>query len=194
MGSTGSTGLLLLLLVGAAGLVLLVAIFWGIGVYNRLQRLRIRSRGAWSDIDVQLKRRHDLIPNLVETVKGYATHEKGTFEAVTQARAAAMGARSVDEKIAAEGMLSGALGRLMAVAEAYPQLRANENFMQLQGQLSDIENRISAARGGYNGSAEGFNSTLQQFPTNIIGGIFGFRAFEFFRVDDGERAVPQVKF
>jgi LemA protein len=189
-------GLGIVALVILGGLVLLVLVVggWVIGLYNSLVRLKVSTESAFSGIDVQLKRRHDLIPNLVETVKGYATHEKGTFEAVTQARAAAMGARSVDEKIAAEGMLSGALGRLMAVAEAYPQLRANENFMQLQGQLTDIENRISAARGGYNGSAEGFNATLQQFPTNIIGGIFGFRAFEFFRVDDGERAVPQVKF
>jgi LemA protein len=187
-------GIVALVILGGLVLLVLIAGGWVIGLYNSLVRLKVSTESAFSGIDVQLKRRHDLIPNLVETVKGYATHEKGTFEAVTQARAAAMGARSVDEKIAAEGMLSGALGRLMAVAEAYPQLRANENFMQLQGQLTDIENRISAARGGYNGSAEGFNSTLQQFPTNIIGGIFGFRAFEFFRVDDGERAVPQVKF
>jgi LemA protein len=187
-------GLVALAVVGVLLLILIGVAAWVIGLYNSLVRLKVATESAFSGIDVQLKRRHDLIPNLVETVKGYATHEKGTFEAVTQARAAAMGARSMDDKIAAEGMLSGALGRLMAVAEAYPQLRANENFMQLQGELSDIENRISAARGGYNGSAEGFNSTLQQFPTNIVGGIFGFRAFEFFRAGDGERAAPQVKF
>jgi LemA protein len=185
-----------LVLIVLGGLVLLVLVIgaWVIGLYNSLVRLRVSTESAFSGIDVQLKRRHDLIPNLVETVKGYASHERGTFEAVTQARATAMGARSMGDKIAAEGALSGALGRLMAVAEAYPQLRANENFMHLQGQLSDIENRISAARGGYNGAAEGFNSTLHQFPTNIVGGIFGFRPFEFFRVEEGERAVPQVKF
>lgn len=187
-------GLVALVIVGVIALALLGVGAWVVGLYNSLVRLKVSAESAFSGIDVQLKRRHDLIPNLVETVKGYAAHERGTFEAVTQARAAAMGARTVDDKIAAEGALSGALGRLMAVAEAYPQLRANENFMQLQAQLTDIENRISAARGGYNGSAEGFNSTLQQFPTNIIGGIFGFRTFEFFRVDDGERAAPQVKF
>lgn len=189
-------GLMMVLAIVLGGLVLLglIVAVWVISTYNGLVRLRVATENAFSGIDVQLKRRHDLIPNLVETVKGYAAHEKGTFEAVTQARAAAMGARSIDDKIAAEGALGGALGRLMAVAEAYPQLRANENFMHLQGELSDIENRISAARGGYNGSSEAFNSTLQQFPTNVIGGIFGFRAFEFFRAADGERATPQVRF
>jgi LemA protein len=179
--------------VGAIIVAIIVAI-WVIGVYNTLQRLRVATEAALSGIDVQLKRRHDLIPNLVSTVQGYASHEKGTLEAVIKARAAAMSAGSVGEKAAAEGALTGALGRLMAIAEAYPDLKANQNFLQLQGELSNLENGISATRGGYNSSAQGFNTTLAQFPTNIIGGIFGFKAFEFFKADEGDRAVPVVKF
>ena len=136
--------------IAAVGLVLLVAIFWGIGVYNRLQRLRIRSQGALSDIDVQLKRRHDLIPNLVETVKGYASHEKETLEAVMAARSGAMSARGPAESGAAEGMLTATLGRLFAVAEAYPDLKANQNFLQLQQELGQTENAIGFSRQSYN--------------------------------------------
>lgn len=165
-----------------------------IGVYNNLQRMRVGTESALSGIDVQLKRRHDLVPNLVSTVQGYASHEKGTLEAVIKARAAAMSAGSAGEKFAAEGALTGALGRLMAVAEAYPDLKANQNFLQLQGELSSLENGISQSRGGYNGSAQGFNSTLAQFPTNIIGSLFAFKPFEFFRADEPDRAVPVVKF
>ncbi len=182
---------IILLVIGAfvIGLGLYV-----LGVFNALQRLRVATEGALSGIDVQLKRRHDLIPNLVSTVQGYASHEKGTLEAVIKARASAMQAGSVGEKSAAEGQLSGALGRLMAIAEAYPDLKANQNFLQLQGELSNLENGISHSRGGYNGSAGGFNTTLAQFPANIIGGLFGFKAFEFFKADEADRAVPVVKF
>lgn len=179
--------------------VVIIAVIIGlalyvVGVYNQLQRLKVSTQGALSGIDVQLKRRHDLIPNLVSTVQGYAAHEKGTLEGVIKARAAAMSATTVGEKSAAEGQLSGALGRLMAIAEAYPDLKANQNFLQLQGELSNLENAISQGRSGYNGSAEGFNSVLAQFPTNIIGGIFAFKPFEFFKADESDRAVPVVKF
>ena len=195
MGSTGSTGLMLLLLVGAAGLVLLVAIFWGIGVYNRLQRLRIRSRGAWSDIDVQLKRRHDLIPNLVETVKGYATHEKETLEAVMTARSGAMSARGPAESGAAEGMLTAALGRLFAVAEAYPDLKANQNFLQLQQELGQTENAIGFSRQNYNRSVGDYNEQIAVFPASIVAGLFNFEPGAFFEVADAaQREAPKVKF
>jgi LemA protein len=185
------------LLVGCGALVLLgigVAI-WAIGVYNTLARGRVGVQGAWADIDVQLKRRHDLIPNLVETVKGYAKHEREALEAVIAARARAVSAGPIDEKIAAEGGLSSALGRLMAVAEAYPDLKANANFMQLQGELTSTENVIGTARGGYNNAAGGYNQTLVQFPTNILAGIFGFKPMPFFEITDAaERNAPQVKF
>lgn len=195
MGSTGSTGLLLLLLVGAAGLVLLVAIFWGIGVYNRLQRLRIRSRGAWSDIDVQLKRRHDLIPNLVETVKGYATHEKETLEAVMTARSGAMSARGPAESGAAEGMLTAALGRLFAVAEAYPDLKANQNFLQLQQELGQTENAIGFSRQNYNRAVGDYNEQIAVFPASIVAGLFNFEPGDFFEVADAaQREAPKVSF
>lgn len=175
------------------GLVIVVGLYV-MSVYNSLQRLRVGTESALSGIDVQLKRRHDLVPNLVSTVQGYAAHEKGTLEAVIKARASAMQAGTVGEKSAAEGQLTGALGRLMAIAEAYPDLKANQNFLQLQGELSGLENGISQSRGNYNGSAQGFNATLAQFPTNIIGGLFSFKAFEFFKADESDRAVPVVKF
>ena len=175
--------------------VVVVALgLWLMGVYNLLQRLRVATQAALSSIDIYLKKRHDLVPNLVSTVQGYASHEKGTLEAVIKARAAAMQAGSVGDKAAAEGALTGALGRLMAIAEAYPDLKANQNFLQLQGELSNLENGIAQSRTGYNGSAQGFNATLAQFPTNIIGGIFGFKAFDFFKADESDRAVPVVKF
>jgi LemA protein len=144
---------------------------------------------------VQLKRRHDLIPNLVETVKGYAKHERETLEAVIAARARAVSAGSISEKVAAEGGLTQALGRLMAIAEAYPDLKANTNFMQLQGELATTENIISNARGGYNGAAGGYNQTLVVFPANIVAGMFGFKQEPFFELDSpAERVAPQVKF
>ena len=188
----------LVILIGACGALLLLGVIvalWVVGIYNSLARGRIGVRGAWSDIDVQLKRRHDLIPNLVETVKGYAKHERETLEAVIAARARAVSAGSISEKVAAEGGLTQALGRLMAIAEAYPDLKANTNFMQLQGELATTENIISNARGGYNGAAGGYNQTLVVFPTNIVAGMFGFKQEPFFELDSpAERVAPQVKF
>ncbi len=181
--------------IAAVGLVLLVAIFWGIGVYNRLQRLRIRSQGAWSDIDVQLKRRHDLIPNLVETVKGYASHEKETLEAVMAARSGAMSARGPAESGAAEGMLTAALGRLFAVAEAYPDLKANQNFLQLQQELGQTENAIGFSRQSYNRSVGDYNEQIAVFPASIVAGLFNFEPGAFFEVADAaQREAPKVKF
>ncbi len=168
-----------------------------IGTYNRLVGLRQNTNEAFADIDVQLKQRQDLIPNLVETVKGYAAHERGTLDEVTQARAAAASATGVDGKIAAENALSASLGRLMAVAEAYPDLKANTNFMQLQGSLSDIENKLAAARRFFNNAVGEFNASIQAFPAVIFAGAFGFQAKEFFDLG-ADRATanvaPQVKF
>ena len=181
--------------IAAVGLVLLAAIFWGIGVYNQLQRLRIRSQGAWSDIDVQLKRRHDLIPNLVETVKGYASHEKETLEAVMAARSGAMSARGPAESGAAEGMLTAALGRLFAVAEAYPDLKANQNFLQLQQELGQTENAIGFSRQNYNRSVGDYNEQIAVFPASIVAGLFNFEPGAFFEVADAaQREAPKVKF
>ncbi len=163
-------------------------------LYNRFVRLRNRVDNAWAQIEVQLKRRHDLIPNLVETVKGYAAHERGTFEAVTQARAAAQGARTPGEAAQAEGILSQALGRLFAVAEAYPELQADENFRQLQTELSETENRIAISRQVYNDTVLTFNNAIQTFPGVVIAGPFGFAAREFFETDEAERAAPRVDF
>ena len=182
----------------ACGVLVLVALgvaLWAIGIYNTLARGRVGVQGAWADIEVQLKRRHDLIPNLVETVKGYAKHEREALEAVIAARARAVSAGPIDQKIAAEGGLSAALGRLMAVAEAYPDLKANTNFLQLQGELTSTENIIGGARGGYNNAAGSYNQTLVQFPTNVVAGLFGFKSMPFFEVTDAaERNAPQVKF
>jgi LemA protein len=165
-----------------------------ITLYNRFVRLRNRVQNAWAQIEVQLKRRHDLIPNLVETVKGYAAHERGTFEAVTEARAAAQGARTPAEAGQAEGILSQALGRLFAVAEAYPELQADENFRQLQSELAETENRIAVSRQVYNDTVLTFNNAIQTFPGVVIAGPFGFSAREFFETDEAERAAPRVDF
>jgi LemA protein len=166
-----------------------------VGIYNGMVRARNRVDEGWSGIDVQLKRRHDLIPNLVETVKGYATHEREVFEAVTQARAAAMGAQTPAQSAAAEGALTGALGRLFAVAEAYPQLRATENFQQLQGELTNTEDQISGARRIYNGNVQDYNTRIQTFPGTLFAGMFGFVKREFFEIDSpGDRDVPSVSF
>jgi len=174
---------------------LLLVVFFVIGVYNGLQRRRIAAQTAWSDIDVQLKRRHDLIPNLVNTVKGYATHEKGVLEGVTQARAAAAGARGPDQQIGAENTLTQALGRLFAVAEAYPQLKADANFRQLQEELTSTENKIGFARTNYNRSTAQYNEGLVTFPSNVVAGMFGFQPMRLFEVENAaERAVPQVQF
>ena len=186
-------GLLIGLLVAVA--VIVVVMLAVIGIFNALQRARIAAEGSFSNIDVELRRRHDLIPNLVETVKGYATHERQTLEAVMQARAAAMSAKGINERIEAEGALTRGLGRLMAVAEAYPTLKADGGFMRLQGDLSDTENRIASRRTGFNAAAAGFNELLSVFPNNIVAGIFGFRAMSFLKEDDeAVRSAPQVKF
>ena len=185
----------MLVVLGVFAAVIVLALLWAIGVYNTLQRARIGAEGAFSNIDVELRRRHDLVPNLVETVKGYATHERQTLEAVMQARAAATGARNLDERMQAEGELTRGLGRLMAVAEAYPTLKADGGFVRLQGELSDTENRIASRRGGFNASVGAFNETLSVFPNNLVAGLFGFRAMPFLKEDDAAvRAAPQVKF
>ncbi len=165
-----------------------------IAMYNRLIVLRNRVDNAWSQIDVQLKRRYDLIPNLVETVKGYAAHESGTLEKVTQARNMAMNASGVAEQGAAENMLSGALKSLFAVAEAYPDLKANQNFMMLQEELSGTESKIAYARQFYNDSVMSFNTGIQSFPANIFAGMFGFAAREYFEIEEVAKETPKVSF
>ncbi|MCM8831605.1 MAG: LemA family protein [Candidatus Omnitrophica bacterium] len=176
--------------------LVVVIFFWIVLVYNNLVGLKIRSENAWSDIDVQLKRRYDLIPNLVETVKGYAQHEKNTLEAVINARAKAIGATTIAEKGQAENFLSGTLKSLFAVAEGYPQLRANENFLQLQSTLNEIEDNIQSARRYYNAVVRDYNTKLEVFPNNIIANIFSFKKRDFFQLDvsEEERKAPQVKF
>jgi LemA protein len=164
------------------------------GMYNGLVRSRNETKNAWSQIDVQLKRRHDLIPNLVETVKGYAAHERGTFEAVTQARAAAAGAQGPAQTAAAEGILSQALGRLFAVAEAYPDLKANTNFLELQTQLAETEDKIAVSRQVYNDTVLTYNNAIQVFPGVHIAGIFNFLKREFFEADETQREAPRVDF
>jgi LemA protein len=174
--------------------VILIALFL-IGAYNGMVRARNKVDEAWSGIDVQLKRRHDLIPNLVETVKGYAAHERETFQAVTDARARAMSASGPAQAGAAEGMLSQALGRLFAVAEAYPQLRASENFQQLQAELTNTEDQIAAARRIYNGNVQSYNTKIQVFPNSLIAGMGGFTAREYFEIEDpGDREPVKVDF
>ncbi|MBU4284785.1 LemA family protein [Patescibacteria group bacterium] len=181
--------LLYIILIVVAAIVL-----WVIAVFNGLIRLKNRTNEAWSDIDVQLKRRYDLIPNLIETVKGYAAHEKQTFESVTNARTKAMGAQGIEEKGKAENALSGTLKTLFAVAENYPQLKANENFLQLQNELSDTENKIQAARRFYNGNVRDLNIKIETFPSRIVAGMLGFKKREFFEAEAGEKEAPQVKF
>jgi len=166
-----------------------------IAVYNALIARRNRIEEAWSDIEVQMKRRYDLIPNLIETVKGYAAHERGVFENVTRARAAAMGARTAEEHAKAENMLSSTLKTLFAVAEAYPDLKANVNFLELQRELSDTENKIQAARRFYNTNVRDFNIMLESFPTNLIAGSFKFEKKEFFDLEEEAAREPvKVKF
>ena len=165
-----------------------------IGIFNGLVRSRNRVREAWSDIDVQLKRRHDLIPNLIETVKGYAAHEKETFDRVIQARSAAMGAKDLKEKEQAENQLTGALKSLFALAEAYPQLRAVESFSKLQDELTDTENKIQAARRFYNTNVLDLNTKIETFPTNIFASMFGFKKEEFFQADVEEKEPVKVSF
>jgi LemA protein len=163
-------------------------------MYNRLVALRNRCENAWSQVDVQLRRRYDLIPNLVEIVKGYASHERATFEEVTKARTAAQSADGVAEQARAENALTGAIGRLFAVAEQYPQLRATENFQQLQSDLTDTEQKIAVARQVYNDTVQTYDTALETVPTNVIAGIFRFQEREYFEIEDGARATPQVSF
>ncbi len=171
-----------------------VLAIWAVMTYNGLITLKNRTDEAWSDIDVQLKRRYDLIPNLVETVKGYASHESGTFEKVTQARTAAMSAQGAHDKAVAENQLSQTLKSIFALSEAYPELKANQNFLQLQQDLTDTEDKIQAARRFYNGNVRDFNTKLQVFPTNMVGNMLGFKSREFFEIAEAEKAAPQVKF
>jgi len=175
--------------------VLVVIVFYVISLYNSLVKLRNMVKNAWSQIDVQLKRRHDLIPNLIETVKGYMTHERETLQNITNARSRALDAQTVGEKSKAEGELAGALSRFNLVVENYPDLKANQNFMSLQEELTSTENKISFSRQNYNDQVLGYNNKIEMFPSNIIAGMFNFKAEEFFEIENqAERAVPQVKF
>ena len=176
------------------GLIVLI-ILYAIGVFNSLIRLKNRTNEAWSDIDVQLKRRHDLIPNLVEAVKGYAKHERELFEKVTEARTKAMGAQGIQEKGQAENMLSNTLKTLFAVAENYPDLKANANFLELQRELSDTENKVQASRRFYNGNVRDFNIRIESFPSRIVADMLKFQKREFFEIEvPVEREAPEVKF
>lgn len=174
-------------------IIVAIVVLWFVAAYNGFVRGRNRVDEAWADIEVQLKRRYDLIPNLVNTVKGYAAHESTAFEKVSNARAIAMGAGNMADQAKAEGELSGALKSLFAVAEAYPDLKANQNFLALQNELSDTENKIQAARRFYNGNVRDFNTKLQSFPSNMIAGMFHFTKKEFFDLPDGDAAQQPVE-
>ena len=175
--------------------ILLFILLGGVYAYNGLITKRVRCRNAWSQIDVQLKRRYDLIPNLVETVKGYASHEKETLEAVIQARNQAIGAQGVAQQAEAENFLSGALRQLFALSESYPNLKANENFAQLQEELTSTENKIAFARQHYNDSVGVYNIACEKFPANLVAGMFGFKLEEFFELEEPEqREAPKVQF
>ena len=180
-------------LVVIAVLVLLAIVV--VVLYNRLVRLRNRTENAWAQVDVQLRRRYDLIPNLVETVKGYASHERATFEEVTKARTAAQQARTVPEQAEAENFLTAAIGRLFAVAEDYPELRATENFQQLQAQLEDTEQKIAVSRQVYNDAVLTYDTALETVPTNIVGGLFNFEEKAYFEIEEpAAREAPRVQF
>jgi LemA protein len=174
--------------------IVVVLLLVVVAMYNRLVRLRNRAENSWAQVDVQLRRRFDLIPNLVEAVKGYAAHERETFEAVTNARAAAQQAQGVAQQAQAENVLTAALGRLLAVAEAYPQLRATENFQQLQAQLADVEQNIAVARQVYNDTVLTYDNALETVPTNVIAGIFNFRQRAYFEAEGAAREAPAVQF
>ena len=181
-----------LIVIAAVFAVIVLAV---IGIYNALVRLRNQADNAWSQIDVQLKRRHDLIPNLIETAKGYMKHERETFEAITEARSKAMGAGNVADASKAEGMLGEALSKFMLVVENYPDLKANQNFLALQEELTSTENKISFARQSFNDQVLSFNNKIQMFPSNIIAGMFGFVKRDFFEIEvAAEREVPKVSF
>ena len=188
------TWILVILMAGVFGFILVLGLIVA-GIYNGLVRGRNETKNSWAQIDVQLKRRHDLIPNLVETVKGYAKHEQGTLQSVIAARAAAVGAGTVDARIAAEGQLTQALGRLMVVTESYPDLKANQNFLGLQEELTSTENKIAFSRQAYNDAAMTYNTRIESFPSNLIAGNFGFKPEPLFQVtDEKQREAPQVKF
>lgn len=175
--------------------IIVVLLLWVIGMYNGLVRLRNAVKNSWSQIDVQLKRRHDLIPNLIETVKGYMQHERQTLENITKARNLAMQAGGVGDKAQAESQLSQALSNFFVVAENYPDLKANQNFLSLQEELTSTENKIGFARQAYNDATMQFNNKIEMFPSNIIAGMFNFKQSEFFEIEDAvERAVPKVSF
>ncbi|MEK7163011.1 MAG: LemA family protein [Patescibacteria group bacterium] len=175
--------------------IIIVIALWLVLVYNGLIRRRFRVKEAWSDIDVQLKRRYDLIPNLIEMVKGYMAHERTVFEKVTEARTKAMGANTKEEKLGAENILSSTLKTLFAVSENYPELKANTNFLDLQRELADTENKIQASRRFYNGNVMDYNTAIEIFPTNLISGVFGFKKEEFFEIESEIEKEPiKVKF
>lgn len=177
-------------------LMFLGVFFWAIGLFNLFVQLKIRSENAWSDVDVQLKRRYDIIPNLVAAVEGYAKHERNTLQAVIDARAKAIGAANIDQKGQAENFLAGTLKSLFALTENYPELKANENFLKLQNSLSEIEEVIQSARRYYNAVVRDFNTKLEIFPNNIFAGMFNFKKRDFFQLDipEVERKAPEVKF
>jgi len=183
--------MLWVIVVAAIVLLLLVVV---VAMYNRLVRLRNRSENTWAQVDVQLRRRYDLIPNLVEAVKGYAAHERATFDEVTKARTAAQQAQGIEEQAKAENVLTAALGRLFAVAEAYPQLRATENFQQLQAQLAEVEQNIVVARQVYNDTVLTYDNALETVPTNIVAGLFNFRPRAYFETEGATREAPAVQF
>lgn len=184
-------GMFLLILL----VIAVVFVFWVVGMYNALIRLRNQVKNAWSQIDVQLKRRHDLIPNLIETAKGYMKHERETLQNITEARSRAVGAQSIGDKIKAEGSLNEAMGKFFVVVENYPDLKANQNFLALQEELATTENRIAFARQGYNDQVLYFNNKIQMFPSSIIANMFNFKTGEFFELEDiKEKEVPKVDF
>ena len=193
-GLLGLGGVACIVFLAIGGLIVVVG-GWFVWTYNGLVQLRNQVKNAWSQIDVQLKRRYDLIPNLVETVKGYAAHEKETFERVIQARQAGIAAANVKDQAAAENMITGALRQLFALSEAYPNLKANENFLKLQEELSSTENKIGFARQYYNDAVQTFNTRQEMFPANLVASTFGFQPAEFFEIEEAtQREAPKVKF
>jgi LemA protein len=194
MGGIALGGIVLIVLLGLGALILIVGL-WFVITYNGLVRLRNGVKNAWSQIDVQLKRRYDLIPNIIETVKGYAAHERQTLEAVVQARQAGISAANVKDQAAAENMITGALRQLFALSESYPNLKANENFLALQEELSSTENKISFARQYYNDTVQAFNTRQEMFPANLVASMLGFQPSDFFEIEDASvREAPKVKF
>jgi LemA protein len=182
-----------IIVIASIGIAVLAVLFL-IATFNRLVRLRNRAENAWAQIDVQLRRRADLVPNLVETVRGYASHERETFQAVTEARAQVGRARTIEQRAEAENVLTAALGRLLAVSEAYPELRATEQFQELQRQLDDIEQKLAVSRQVYNDTVLTYETARETFPTNLLAGMLGFGPREYFEVEGAAREAPQVKF